>query len=325
MDPRIAVFLDYENLAISARQDLGVVFDYAPVADAIASRGRVVVRRAYADWTLFSEDRKSLTRHHMELIEIPQQMGRRKNAADIKMSVDAVELALDRDYIDTFVIGTGDSDFSPLVHKLREFDKQVIGFGVEKTTSALLPPACDEFLFYERLGGLEPAEPTQDEESPLLALEKMVMRTLSGMQTSGETTVLASQLKRTLLRKDSTFSEAEYGFRSFGELLHHLANRGILTLSPGPATGDPEISVAEGGGEEDALRLLAEVVAAEAKRGPVLLSGLKNKLRLKQKDFSEKTYGFGGFLQFAKAASTRGLVTLTWDEKLEDYVVGPTD
>lgn len=325
MDPRIAVFLDYENLAISARQDLGVLFDYAPVADAIASRGRVVVRKAYADWTLFSDDRKSLTRHHMELIEIPQQMGRRKNAADIKMAVDAVELALDRDYIDTFVIGTGDSDFSPLVHKLREFDKQVIGFGVEKTTSALLPPACDEFLFYERLGGLEPAEPPQDQEPPLLALEKMVMRTLSGMQTSGETTVLASQLKRTLLRKDSTFSEAEYGFRSFGELLHHLANRGILTLSAGPATGDPEISVAEGGGEEDALRLLAEVVATEAKRGPVQLSGLKNKLRLKQKDFSEKTYGFGGFLQFAKAASTRGLVTLTWDDELEDYVVGPAN
>ncbi len=87
MDPRIAVFLDYENLAISARQDLGVTFDYAPVADAIASRGRVVVRRAYADWNLFEEDRKHLTRHHMELIEIPQRMGRRKRAAHIKLSV----------------------------------------------------------------------------------------------------------------------------------------------------------------------------------------------------------------------------------------------
>lgn len=323
MDPRIAVFLDYENLAISARQDLGVVFDYAPVADAIASRGRVVVRRAYADWNLFEEDRKHLTRHHMELIEIPQRMGRRKNAADIKLSVDAVELALDRDYIDTFVLGTGDSDFSPLVHKLREFDKRVIGFGVEKTTSNLLPPACDEFLFYERLGGLEPVEPAEEADSPLLALEKLVMRTLSGMQTSGDTSVLASQLKRTLLRKDSTFSEAEYGFRSFGELLHHLQNRGVLVTSAGPAVGDPEISVAEGGGEEEAFRLLLDVVTSEAKRGPVQLSGLKNKLRAKEKNFSEKTYGFGGFLQFAKAASTRGLLTLTWNEELGDYVVEP--
>ncbi len=221
------------------------------------------------------------------------------------------------------MLGTGDSDFSPLVHKLREFDKRVIGFGVEKTTSALLPPACDEFLFYERLGGLEPVEPTEETETPLLSLEKLVMRTLSGMQTSGDTSVLASQLKRTLLRKDSTFSEAEYGFRSFGELLHHLENRGVLVTSAGPAVGDPEISVAEGGGEEEAFRLLAEVVKVESKRGPVQLSGLKNKLRAKEKDFSEKTYGFGGFLQFAKAASTRGILTLTWDEGLGDYVVEP--
>ena len=149
MDPRIAVFLDYENLAISAEKDLGVTFDYSPIADAVASRGRVVVRKAYADWTLHDEDRKKLTRHHIELIEIPQRMGAsRKNAADIKLAVDAVELALSRDYIDTFVLGTGDSDFSPVVHKLRELDKTVIGVGVENTTSRLLPPACDEFLFY---------------------------------------------------------------------------------------------------------------------------------------------------------------------------------
>src|SRR6202008_4235574 len=155
---RIALFLDYENLAIGAREVLGnVPFDFGPIADALAERGRVVVRRAYADWGNFDEDRRMLTRYQIELIEIPQRMGAvRKNAADIKMAVDAVELCLERDYVTTFVLGTGDSDFTPLVHKLRELNRRVIGVGIEASTSLLLPPACDEFLFYERLEGVDP-------------------------------------------------------------------------------------------------------------------------------------------------------------------------
>src|SRR6185436_20349285 len=102
--------------------------------------------------------RRMLTRNQVELIEMPQRMGwARKNAADIKMAVDAIELSFERDYITTFVLGTGDSDFTPLVHKLRELNRRVIGVGIEASTSALLPPACDEFLFYERLEGVEPA------------------------------------------------------------------------------------------------------------------------------------------------------------------------
>src|SRR3954454_19026516 len=156
-DERIALFLDYENLAIGARESLGAgLFDFRPIADALAERGRVVVRRAYADWSYFNEDRRMLTRHQVELIEIPQRMGAvRKNAADIKMAVDAIELCFERDYITTYVLGTGDSDFTPLVHKLRELNRRVIGIGVEAATSALLPPACDEFLFYERLEGVD--------------------------------------------------------------------------------------------------------------------------------------------------------------------------
>src|SRR6185295_16745771 len=158
-EERIALFLDYENLAIGAREVMGgAVLDFRPIADAIAERGRVVVRRAYADWSSFEADRRVLTRNHVELIEIPQRMGAvRKNAADIKMAVDAIELCFERDYITTFVLGTGDSDFTPLVHKLRELNRRVIGLGVEASTSAMLPPACDEFLFYERLEGIEPS------------------------------------------------------------------------------------------------------------------------------------------------------------------------
>ena len=156
-EERIALFLDYENLAIGAEEQLHLDhLDFGPIADALAERGRVVVRRAYADWARFDVGRRELTRHNIELIEIPQRMGAtRKNAADIKMAVDAVELCFEREYITTYVLGTGDSDFTPLVHKLRELNRRVIGIGVEASTSALLPAACDEFLFYERLDGVD--------------------------------------------------------------------------------------------------------------------------------------------------------------------------
>src|SRR3954466_10145930 len=141
-EERIALFLDYENLAIGAREHLhGSHFDLIPVLDALAERGRVLARKAYADWSYFDEDRRMLTRSNVELIEIPQRMGAsRKNAADIKLSVDALEMAFERDYVTTFVICTGDSDFTPLVHKLRELNKRVIGVGIKDSTSAMLPP-----------------------------------------------------------------------------------------------------------------------------------------------------------------------------------------
>src|SRR5690606_32835502 len=145
---------------------LGASFDLRPIADALAERGRVVARRAYADWSYFDEDRRMLTRAHVELIEMTQRMGAsRKNAADIKMAVDAIELAYERDYITTFAICTGDSDFTPLVHKLRELNKRVIGFGVRDSTSTMLPPACDEFLFYDDLDGAPYGEVRGGEQS----------------------------------------------------------------------------------------------------------------------------------------------------------------
>ena len=131
-DERIAAFIDYENLAIGAREDLGIEFQFKPIADALAERGRVVVRRAYADWTLFDKDRHMLTANQVELIEMPQRRGTvRKNAADIKMAVDAVELAFEREYVTAFAVCTGDSDFTPLVHKLRELNRFVIGIGLK--------------------------------------------------------------------------------------------------------------------------------------------------------------------------------------------------
>ncbi|MDR7383226.1 NYN domain-containing protein [Promicromonospora iranensis] len=411
LEERLAVFIDYENLALGAREHLGgMQFDFGPIADALAVRGRVVARRAYADWSYFDEDRRMLTRHQVELIEMTQRMGAsRKNAADIKMVVDAIEMAFERDYISTFVMCTGDSDFSPLVHKLRELNKRVIGVGVEKSTSRLLPAACDEFLFYDRLEGVEvpdddlstpapkrgtrsrrpaaaperaaaqkaptasrrtkaaeavaeavaeapapdaavepeakpatrrrkKAEPApapvdvapeaeidaneQEEEAPASSdapMEVRVAQTLADLQSSTSGPVTASALKRTLLRKDATFSESDYGFRTFGEFLRFLADRGFVELATGPSAGDPEVSLPEQGNTDSAFVLLRTVV--QESNGSAALSGLKNAVRKKRPDFSEKALGFRGFLQFAKAAEVAGAVSLAWDDDADDYLV----
>ncbi|MBD8078462.1 PIN domain-containing protein [Cellulosimicrobium arenosum] len=421
LEERLAVFIDYENLALGAREHLGgMAFDFGPIADALAARGRVVVRRAYADWSYFDEDRRSLTRHQVELIEMPQRMGAsRKNAADIKMVVDAIEMSFEREYISTFVMCTGDSDFSPLVHKLRELNKRVIGVGVEKSTSRLLPPACDEFLFYDRLEGVDiPDEPAprsvrpgvsipqskgrrrggssagsaserparaakssgsredsaraaasalvgagegvpSEESSPVadeaaeaviggavpttvpagaspeqdgshdesddapsaddLPMEVRVAQTLADLAKSTGGAVTASVLKRTLLRKDPTFSEADYGFRTFGEFVRFLADRGFVELAQGPSTGDPEVSLPAQGDTTSAFALLRTVVQDEGGSAP--LSGLKNAIRKNRPDFSEKALGYRGFLQFCKAAQASGAVDLAWDDDADDYLV----
>jgi len=366
-EERIALFLDYENLAIGARENLGgMVFDFKPVADALAERGRVVVRRAYADWLKFGEDGRMLTRFHVELIEIPQRMGSvRKNAADIKMAVDAVELCLERDYITTFVLGTGDSDFTPLVHKLREHNKQVIGLGVQMSTSALLPPACDEFLFYERLEGVEVpkrriivprgaggrrrrpqvgdvgeieaevetdaeptvAEATSGEATTIEQVERLITQTLSGLERAGGG-VRASSLKRAILRKESTFDEADHGFRGFTELLRSFADRGVIELVDSASPGDPDVQFPAGkdlGEVGHAFELLATTVERLSPEGSTgaPLSGLKTQLRKADPNFSEKRFGFGGFLQFVKAAGARGMVEMAWSDDADDYLLTP--
>ncbi len=352
-EERLAVFLDYENLALGVRDLGGTPFTFRPIADALAARGRVVTRRAYADWSFFESDRHDLTREHIELIEMPQHQGAsRKNAADIKMVVDAVEMAFERDYISTFVICTGDSDFSPLVHKLRELNKRVIGIGVANSTSRLLPAACDEFLFYDSLEGVEvPSRSTttrrrsnaahaaesdgQGQEQSASAdrasaapldpdreLQVLVAQTLADLNASGAR-VTASLLKRTLLRKDPTFNESDYGFRSFGECLRHLQGRGVVELEEGPAAGDPEVSLPERGEREAAFAVVADLVAASS--DPVPLSGFKDQIRKESPQFSEKPLGYRNFLQFARAAHAGGFVNLSWDPESEDYLLTPAD
>jgi uncharacterized protein (TIGR00288 family) len=329
-EERIALFVDFENLAIGAR-DRGMDLDMAVVMDALSERGRVVVRRAYADWNLFSDHRQGVLAQRIEMVEVPQRTGMvRKNAADIKLAVDALELAFQRDFITTFVIASGDSDFTPLVLKLREMNKRVIGVGVEGSTSELLPGACDEFLFYGRLLGPGSGEPSarqrkkrrdDDASGDSTDIARLVTRTLSGLQSSAEGPVLSSMIKRALLRKDPTFSEGDYGFRAWGELMRHLADKSVVQLSEGSAQGDPIVDFpSDGGSESNAFKLLREVVdELQERSGEPPLSGLKNELRKRQPGFSEKQFGYGGFLQFVKAAAAKGVVEMDWDDELEDY------
>jgi uncharacterized LabA/DUF88 family protein len=304
VEPRLAVYLDYENLAIGARDSLRTTFDFGVVANALAERGRVIARRAYADWSLFDEDRRSLTRHQVELIDIPQRMGgARKNAADIKLAIDAIELAFERAFIGTFVICTGDSDLTPLVQKLRELDRQVIGVGVKDSTSNLLPPACDEFMFYDNLIGDMP-DGNGDSGPPEDRSIDLVLSTLAGL-TSSSGAVRSSALKRAVLRKDPTFSESDLGFRGFGALLTSLESDGLVTLD---GRNDPEVSLAGSAAAKSADELLVTVVRA-AKEIP--LTGLKTAMRKQDESFSERKLGYRSFSAFVKAAEARHLIRVT--------------
>ncbi|PWU61769.1 hypothetical protein DLE60_03890, partial [Micromonospora globispora] len=168
-------------------------------------------------------------------------------------------------------------------------------------------------------------EPQPEVEEPVRDVDTLavfVAQTVAGLQGSSSGEVTASTLKRTLLRKDPTFSESDYGFRAFGELLRHLAAHNVIELAEGPAKGDPEVSLPEHGDREVAFGLLRSVVADLAgDDGEVPLSGLKNQLRRVRPDFSEKKLGYRSFLQFCKAAATSGVVHLQWSPEADDYLV----
>jgi hypothetical protein len=347
-EARIALFIDHENLVIGARE-IGRGFDVGPIFDALAERGRVVARRAYADWTLFAGDRRTLVEHNCELIDIPQRTGAvRKNAADIKLAVDAMELAYERGFVSTFVIASGDSDFTPLVAALRALNRRVIGIGVKGSTSGLLPPACDEFLFYDRLPGVSelaqqqrrPAangaaaasrpprrasKPRKDDGPPagqrdLQELQRQLTQTLAGLKQSGAEPVLASSLKRALLRKDPTFAESDYGFRAFRELLAQAERNGIIALHEGQAPGDPAVDFPDAGQADKAFDLLRQTLLdLQGDDDEVPLSGLKDQLRKRDPTWSEKDLGYAGFLQFVKAAAAKGIVNMEWDDAEGDY------
>jgi uncharacterized protein (TIGR00288 family) len=227
----LAVFIDFENvgIAFNGRRDR---FEIERVLERLVEKGKIVAKRAYADWNRFAPYTTSLHESAIELVEIPRRGQTGKNSADIRLVVDAIDLAYSKDHIDTFVIVSGDSDFSPLVSKLKELGKHVIGMGMADSTSNLLRDNCDEFIYYEDLSKVPGIEPILDPNLPE-AQRKMfnlVLDSLLALRRENKEVLWSSMVKDTMKRKKPSFNETYYGYRTFSELLEDAQRRGLLEL-----------------------------------------------------------------------------------------------
>src|SRR5256884_4355731 len=227
----LAVFIDFENLALGF-QGRRERFDIHRVLERLVEKGKIVAKKAYADWSRFAQFTHSLHEAAIELIEIPRRAQSGKNSADIRLCVDAMDLAYSKEHIDTFVIVSGDSDFSPLVSKLKENGKHVIGLGMQESTSDLLRDNCDEFIYYEDLGKaptLAPDLSTQLPENKRKAFA-LLLESLLALRRENKEALWASMIKDTMKRKKPSFNEAYHGYRTFSELLEDAQKEGLLEL-----------------------------------------------------------------------------------------------
>ncbi len=232
----LAVFIDFENLALGLK-DHRDRFDIHRVLDRLLEKGNIVVKRAYADWSRFGGYSHSLHEAAIELIEVPARRLTGKNSADMRLTVDAMDLAHSKPHIDTFVILSGDSDFSPLVSKLRENNKQVIGMGMRDATSALLRDNCDEFIFYEDLKAetavmaqAHQNQPPKDAGDKRKDAMKLLIEALEALRRENRETLWSSLIKTTMKRKQPAFSEVACGFRNFSQLLEEAQKAGLVKL-----------------------------------------------------------------------------------------------
>jgi len=228
----IAVFVDFENLALGVQDTKAGRFDIELVLKRLLEKGRIVGKRAYCDWTRYRQFMMEFHKQGFEMIDIPQTKMSGKNSADIRMVVDALDMCYAKSHIDTFVLLTGDSDFSPLVSKLKENDKRVIGCGVRNSTSDLLASSCDEFIFYDDLITVSNrprarAKPSKNKEQGD-ALDKVASTVASLSQEYDP--LWGSLVKQTVRRVYPGFNETVYGYRSFSELLEDAAKQGMLEL-----------------------------------------------------------------------------------------------
>ncbi len=265
----MAIFADFENVAIGAEQAKYERFDINKVIERVLVKGNVVVRKAYCDWGRYEKFKRSMHEANFELIDIPHVRQSGKNSADIRMVVDALDLCYTKPHIDTFVVISGDSDFSPLVSKLRENNKDVIGVGVKQSTSDLFVANCDEFIFYDDLvrkdlvrkkesqrtrpSSKKPAEKPEQGVAPAAGggggtapgAEKrdeavtLVLETVEAMhETRGEDEMIwGSMVKQAIKRQKPGFAESYYGFRGFNALLEEVRDRGHIELQADEKSG----------------------------------------------------------------------------------------
>lgn len=256
----MALFCDFENVALGVRDAKLDKFDIKPILERLLLKGSIVVKKAYCDWERYKGFKASMHEANFELIEIPHVRQSGKNSADIRLVVDALDLCYTKSHVNTFVIISGDSDFSPLVSKLRENAKHVIGVGVKQSTSDLLIANCDEFIFYDDLvreirraaanrdrqqnqptaKAAAPGEPRKDDiEARRTQAIDMAIETFDALAAErGDTSkIWASMLKEAIKRRKPDFSESYYGFRAFGNLLDEAKKRGLLDLGRDEKSG----------------------------------------------------------------------------------------
>jgi uncharacterized protein (TIGR00288 family) len=237
-EQRLSLFIDFENIALGARDAKYKKFDINLVLQRLIEKGRIVYKKAYADWTRYSDYKREFHEAAIELIEIPQRNYSGKNSADIRMVVDAMDLATSKTHITTFVIVSGDSDFSPLVSKLKENDKSVIGVGVKNSTSELLITNCDEFIFYEDLVR-ETRELPSIENLPEKKRElfRLVLDSAQALMRENYDVIWGSMIKQTMQRKQPYFNETYYGYKSFSEVLEDAQKLGLFSLKKDAKSG----------------------------------------------------------------------------------------
>jgi len=255
----LAMFCDFENIALGVRDTRYAQFDIRKVLERLLLKGSIVVKKAYCDWDRYKEFKADMHEAAFELIEIPHVRQSGKNSADIRMVVDALDLCYTKSHVDTFVIVSGDSDFSPLVSKLRENNKIVIGVGVKNSSSDLLVANCDEFIYYDDLVREKqprkkaprksprpdvraPAKAAKEEKEAEVRTQEaldLILETLEALaqERGSEEKVWGSMVKQTLKRRRPGFNESYYGFRSFNSLLEEAASRGLMDLDPDEKSG----------------------------------------------------------------------------------------
>ncbi|MDZ4655913.1 MAG: NYN domain-containing protein [Coriobacteriia bacterium] len=248
----LAVLVDFENLALGLERPNGtrsrgsVKPKKAPekveiklILERLVEKGKVIVKRAYADWGRFSSYRETMHDAGVQMMEIPERGITGKNHADIQLCVDAMDLCWSKEHIDTFVIVSGDSDFTPLVSKLKENGKTVIGLGTKDSTSDLLAASCDEFIYYEDIvkgpgsPGVSMTEITQKKRPAM----QLLVESIQALQRENKDIMYSSMVKDTMKRKQPQFAEASFGYRSFSELLQDAERAGIVTLRTDQRSG----------------------------------------------------------------------------------------
>jgi uncharacterized LabA/DUF88 family protein len=230
----IALFIDFENLV--TRTGLSAeAFDVGPMLDGLLERGKVLFRRAYCDWSRFQPATRNLHEHGVELLDVPPSTRAGKNGADVRLVIDALELAYLREHIDTFVIASGDSDFCPLAYKLREIGRTVIGMGVKEATSPLFVKACDEFIYLKAGGGQRRAREPGRERAPAKAavVPEVAREAVAAILARATGAVNPSAIKEAIVRKEPDFDERDHGFSSFKRMLEALEKEGALKREQG--------------------------------------------------------------------------------------------